>query len=119
MILVVDDNPLQALTRKAILSTAGLEAETAHTAEAAFEAIERDSAHAINLVVTDHVMPGRSGSHFVRLVWQRRQGLPILILTGLAEAEEDYAGLDVTFRLKPIPPSELIDLAKRLSTPSA
>lgn len=119
MILVVDDNPVQALTRKAILTMAGLEAETVYSAEAACVALENDSAQAIRLVITDHIMPGRSGSHFVRLLWQRRQGLPILVLTGLAEAEDDYEGLDVTFRVKPIPPSELISLARGLSQSAA
>ena len=115
MILVVDDNPVQALTRKAILSGAGLEAQTAYSADAAFEALEGDCGGVITLVITDHVMPGESGSHFVKALWERRQDLPIIVLSGMAEAEEDYAGLDITFRSKPIQPSELIALATQMS----
>ena len=117
MILVVDDNPVQALTRKAILAGAGLEAETAHSADAAFAAIERDGARAITLVITDHIMPGESGCCFVKRLWELRTGLPVMVLSGMAEAEDDYAGLDVTFRAKPIRPSELISLATSLSLP--
>ncbi len=117
MILVVDDNPVQALTRKAILARAGLEVVTVYSAAAAFAALDGDRAGAITLVITDHIMPGESGSCFVKRLWERRTGLPVMVLSGLAEAEEDYAGLDITFRAKPILPSELIDLASRLSTP--
>lgn len=117
MILVVDDNPVQALTRKAILEGAGFDTATVYSADAAFQAIEHDQSSSINLVITDHIMPGESGSHFVEHLWQRRKGLPVLVLSGLIEAEEEYAGLGVTFRAKPIRPSELIALASELTVP--
>ncbi len=116
VILVVDDNPVQALTRKAILNRAGLEVRTAYSAEAAFDALQTDEKREINLVITDHIMPGESGHHFVERLWERRAGLSVMVLSGLAEAEADYEGLDITFRAKPILPSELVALATRLST---
>lgn len=115
MILVVDDNPVQALTRKAILNRAGLEVRTAYSAEAAFDALQTDEKREINLVITDHIMPGESGHHFVERLWERRAGLSVMVLSGLAEAEADYEGLDITFRAKPILPSELVALATKLS----
>ena len=115
VILVVDDNPVQALTRKAILNRAGLEVRTAYSAQAAFAALETDANCEINLIITDHIMPGESGHHFVELLWERRAGLSVMVLSGLAEAEADYEGLDVTFRSKPILPSELLALATKLS----
>jgi CheY-like chemotaxis protein len=116
VILVVDDNPVQALTRKAILNRAGLEVQTAYSAAAAFQALENDAARAITLVITDHIMPGESGCHFVTRLWERRIGLAVMVLSGLAEAECEYEGLNVTFRAKPILPSELVTLATQLST---
>ncbi|MHB1937350.1 MAG: response regulator [Acidobacteriaceae bacterium] len=115
MILVVDDNPVQALTRKAILSRAGMEVYTAYSADAAFVAIDSDERHEINLVITDHIMPGESGHHFVERIWERRADLSVMVLSGMAEAEADYEGLNITFRAKPILPSELVALATRLS----
>ena len=115
VILVVDDNPVQALTRKAILNRAGLEVRTAYSADAAFDALETDQNREINLVITDHIMPGESGCHFVERLWERRAGLSVMVLSGLAEAEADYEGLDVTFRCKPILPSDLVALATKLS----
>jgi len=115
VILVVDDNPIQALTRKAILNRAGLEVQTAYSAGAAFEALDRDVNHAITLVITDHIMPGESGCHFVMRLWERRAALSVMVLSGLAEAEAEYEGLNITFRSKPILPTELVALATRLS----
>ena len=115
MILVVDDNPVQAITRKAILNRAGLEVRTVYSAEAAFDALDSDENRDINLVITDHIMPGESGCHFVERLWERRAGLSVMVLSGLPEAEADYKALDITFRAKPIPPSELVALATKLS----
>jgi DNA-binding response OmpR family regulator len=52
-------------------------------------------------------MPNVSGDAFVR---QLRQisSLPVIVVTGMAEAEEEYSGLDVTFLHKPCPPEDLI-----------
>ncbi|MEO6966511.1 MAG: response regulator [Acidobacteriaceae bacterium] len=115
MILVVDDNPVQALTRKTILNRAGLEVQTAYSAEEAFATLDRDESDAITLVITDHIMPGESGSHFVTRLWDRRAGLAVMVLSGMAEAEDEYAGLDITFRAKPILPADLVSLATKLS----
>ena len=119
MILVVDDNPVQALTRKAILARAGFEVHTVGSADAAFDALDRDAVHAIGLIITDHIMPGECGSHFIERLWQRRADVPVMVLSGMAEAESEYANLDVTFRAKPIQPSELIDLARQMCLPEA
>lgn len=114
MILLVDDNPVQALTRKAILARAGFQVKVAYSAEAAFHELDEDPEKRIGLVITDHIMPGESGSHFVHRLWDRRVDLPVMVLSGMAEAESEYAGLEITFRAKPIQPQELIRLAGAL-----
>jgi DNA-binding response OmpR family regulator len=40
----------------------------------------------------------------------------VLVLSGLAEAEDEYQDLDVMFRLKPFPPDELLALVRSLLT---
>jgi hypothetical protein len=39
------------------------------------------------------------------------------VLSGLPEAELEYQGMDVLFRLKPIQPQELIDLSRTMLFP--
>jgi len=38
----------------------------------------------------------------------------VVVLSGLAEAEDDYDDLDVIFRVKPFPPDELLALVRSL-----
>ena len=38
----------------------------------------------------------------------------MLVISGLEEAEEEYAGLDVTFRMKPLLPDNLLETVKQL-----
>lgn len=110
-VLLVDDNPLQLSVREAVLRTAGFEVSVATTAESALATLRvfRDR---IGVVVTDHLMPGCSGSELVRRIRELNLWLPVIVLSGLPEAEPEYAGLDVIFRPKPIPPPELIDLLR-------
>ena len=41
----------------------------------------------IQLVITDHLMPGMSGSEFVRELRKTHPALPVLVISGLEEAE--------------------------------
>ena len=67
----------------------------------------------IKTVVTDHIMPETSGAEFVRMLRKVNPEVPVIVVTGLAEAEDEYAGLNVTFRQKPCPPMELIALVRQ------
>ena len=66
----------------------------------------------IGVVVTDHLMPDCSGSELVRQIRASNDWLPVIVLSGLAEAESEYEGLEVVFRPKPLPPPELIELVR-------
>lgn len=66
----------------------------------------------IGVVVTDHVMPGCSGSELVQQIRASDNWVPVIVLSGLLEAESEYQGLEVIFRAKPIPPAELIELVR-------
>jgi DNA-binding response OmpR family regulator len=57
-------------------------------------------------------MPVHSGSDLVRAIRAENNWLPIIVLSGLPEAMAEYEGLDVVFRVKPLPPAELIELVR-------
>jgi len=63
--------------------------------------------------VTDHVMPDVSGAGLVKSLRAIRPEIPVIVITGLAEAEEEYRGLRVEFRQKPVSPRDLIELVRR------
>jgi len=110
-ILLIDDNPLQLRIREAVLRNAGFQVRLATTAESALGVL-RSAGDFIGVVVTDHVMPDCSGSELVRLIRAENNLLPIIVLSGLPEAFGEYEGLDVVFRAKPFPPTELIELVR-------
>jgi DNA-binding response OmpR family regulator len=109
--LLIDDDPIQLRIREAVLREAGVEVCTATTPDSAVGLLRSD-AEGIGVVVTDHIMPQASGSEFVRRLRAVNTSVPVLVVSGLAEAEDEYEGLNVTFRQKPCPPLELIALVR-------
>src|SRR6202042_870694 len=108
-LLLIDDNAVQAATRQTILKRAGYFVIAALNPARALEQFQTgEFPSEINLVITDHLMPGMNGSEFVRILRKTHPKLPILVISGLEEAELEYAGLNVTFRMKPLLPDNLL-----------
>ena len=62
----------------------------------------------IGLIITDHLMPEMSGAEFVHELRSTHAAIPVMVISGLEEAETEYAGMNVLFRLKPLLPDELL-----------
>ena len=108
-VLLIDDNAVQAATRQAILSRSGYFVIAVLNAELALERLRAGEFPVeIGLVITDHIMPGMMGSEFVRELRRTHPTIPVMVISGLEEAEAEYEGLDVRFRLKPLPPDNLL-----------
>ena len=119
-ILLIDDNAVQAATRQAILKRAGYFVIAVLNPERALEQFRANEYPApINLILTDHIMPGMNGSEFVKKLREFEPDIPVLVISGMAEAEEEYAGLNINFRLKPLPPDNLLASVHRLVETSA
>jgi DNA-binding NtrC family response regulator len=114
-ILLIDDNAVQAATRQTILRRAGYFVIAALNPVRALEQIQSgDLAEEIGLVITDHLMPGMNGADFVRALRKTHPTMPVLVISGLEEAEQEYAGLNVTFRMKPLLPDNLLETVKQM-----
>jgi DNA-binding response OmpR family regulator len=112
-VLLIDDSPLQLRVREAVLRDAGFEVCIATTAESAHALLRSGPiGDSVGVIVTDHMLPGASGADFVRQLRQIKPTVPVIVITGLPEAESQYTGLNVVFRQKPCPPSELIALVR-------
>jgi DNA-binding response OmpR family regulator len=114
-LLLIDDNALQLSIREAVLRNAGFTVCVATTADSALATL-RILGERISLVITDHIMPGRNGVEFVRELRQENDWVPVIVLSGLPEAESEYEGLNIVFRQKPAPPPELIALIRACLT---
>ena len=108
-ILLIDDEQAHLRIREAVLRDAGFSVSTAGDASSAL-ALLRDPEFSarVGLIITDHVMPGASGAAFVRILRTLNPAVPVLIMTGMVEAEEEYSGLNVSMLQKPCPPPDLI-----------
>jgi DNA-binding response OmpR family regulator len=104
---------LQLRVREAVLRDAGMEVDVATTAESAMALLRSDTGTQIGTIVTDHIMPGASGADFVRALREIKPAVPVIVISGMAEAENEYDGLDISFRTKPCPPPELIALVRK------
>jgi DNA-binding response OmpR family regulator len=108
-VLLIDDNAVQAATRQTILKRAGYFVIAALNPRRALDQFQNERfPEKIGLVITDHMMPEMSGSQFVRELRVTHPTVPVLVISGLEEAEEEYAGLNVLFRLKPLLPDKLL-----------
>ncbi len=108
-VLVIDDNATQLCVRKAVLRGAGFSVLTAASAEQALDLLHDHIATAdLRVILTDHVLPGASGDAFVRELREFSPSVPVLVISGMDEAEQKYAGLEVIFLHKPCAPEDLI-----------
>lgn len=83
-ILVVDDQPVLCDILGMYLTKDSHEVESAHDSD---EALEKFSAGTFDLVITDHVMPGRSGTELAAMIKERSPGTSVFLLTGYADAQ--------------------------------
>jgi CheY-like chemotaxis protein len=119
-VLLIDDNAVQAATRQTILKRAGYFVIAALNPQRALEQFRNSEfPEEINLVITDHIMPGMSGAEFIRELRKLKPTLPVLVISGMEEAEAEYADLDVLFRVKPLLPDNLLASVHRLVPPQA
>jgi CheY-like chemotaxis protein len=89
-ILVVDDDPLVLANTAAVLEDLGHRVRSAASGEAALAEMAADGA--VDLIVTDQLMPGMTGVQLATRIRAIAPAMPILIVSGFAEFGEDDAG---------------------------
>ncbi len=111
-VLLLDDDPSQLKTRELILRSAGMLISIATTPESALATL-RVTSNKVGAVVTDHLLQGQTGADFVRELRTFNPTIPVLVLSGMADIEPEYAGMNAEIRQKPLPPEELIRLVRQ------
>ena len=106
--LLVDDEDLVRLSTADMLIDLGYAVVEAQSAEEALKLIDRGLKP--DVLITDHLMPGMSGTDLARILQESRPGTKVLVVSGYAEAEgvaPDLARLTQPFRS--------VDLVKSLA----
>ena len=97
--LLVDDEDLVRLSTADMLKDLGFAVIEAETGEDALRIIEKGER--IDLLVTDHLMPGICGTELTHRVRASNPGLPVLLVSGYAEGQgvdADLPRLNKPFR---------------------
>ena len=89
-ILCVDDEETPRILRKLILQKQGYQVITAASGVEALEVLERAN---INLVLSDQMMPGMTGTELTKSVKAKRPTMPVILISGVNEipADSGYA----------------------------
>src|SRR6202453_2580622 len=83
-ILLIDDNAVQAATRQTILKRAGYSVIPALSPTRALELFRnQDFPSPIDLIITDHIMPGMNGSEFITRLREFEPNIPVLVISGM------------------------------------
>ena len=114
--LLVDDEEIVRLAASEMLNDLGYKVIEATSGEEALALL--DGGSRIDVVVSDHLMPGMTGSELARALRDRWPDLPVLIVSGYAEAEgvaPDLARLTKPFRTETLAASlsKLIQISDR------
>jgi CheY-like chemotaxis protein len=114
-ILLVDDEPLQALVRKSILEKRFASVRrVADAAEALCLIEQRIFSENLGLVISGHHAPGIGGPAFVAELHARLPEVPVLVLGDQAESASDYKDPGVRFLPRRAGNQELVAVAGEL-----
>jgi DNA-binding NtrC family response regulator len=105
IILCVDDEQVPLMLRKLVLERAGYEVITAGSAMQAREIV---ASRPVTLVLSDHLMPGSTGTELAREIKASRPELPVILYSGVNEVPGDAGCVDL-FLSKVAGPAVLCD----------
>lgn len=86
IILCVDDEPNSLVLRKLVLQKAGYEVLTANSAVAALDVL---ASSRVDLVLSDQLMPGVTGTELARQIKDKWPSLPVILISGVNEIPPD------------------------------
>ena len=90
-ILCVDDEETPRTLRKLILQKQGYQVVTAASGAEALELLNRMK---IDLVLSDQMMPGMTGTELTKSVKAMRPAMPVILISGVNEIPEDASYAD-------------------------
>jgi CheY-like chemotaxis protein len=90
-ILCVDDETIPLTLRKSVLEKSGFHVIAVDTGKRALEILDREK---VDLVLTDFLMPGISGTELAREIKRRQPRLPVVLFSGVNEIPEDSNSAD-------------------------
>ena len=117
VILCIDDEPNILVLRQMLLSIAGYNVLTATGPETALEIF---ASNQVDLVITDQLLPGRSGTEIAAEMKRLKPEVPILLFSGMMDLPATMEHVDLVLT-KGMTPREFLtrieEVAARRSSP--
>lgn len=115
-ILIVEDEPVQAMKLQFVLEQAGF---TVHSADNGMDALSFLDANPVDLVISDVMMPEMDGYALCRKIRQspEKKKCLVVLLTSQADPSDVLSGLSVgadNYIMKPWDPKDLITRVKQI-----
>jgi len=85
-ILCVDDEEVPRMLRKLVLQKQGYKVVTAASGKEALILLDEGG---INLVLSDQLMPGMSGTELTKAIKADRPEMPVILISGVNEIPQD------------------------------
>jgi CheY-like chemotaxis protein len=92
LILCVDDEENQLAVRKLVLESKGYAVLTAASGRDALAVLAQ---HPVDLVLSDHLMPGLTGAELARQIKAQKPELPVILISAVNEIPADAANADL------------------------
>jgi CheY-like chemotaxis protein len=92
LILCVDDEENQLAVRKLVLESKGYAVLTAPSGQQALALLAQ---HSVDLVLSDHLMPGLTGAELARQIKAQKPELPVILISAVNEVPADAAYADL------------------------
>ena len=115
-LLLVDDDPMPRETLSTLLQGEGFQVTAAATGEAA-EKILKEARPPFDLVITDLVMPGKSGMDVLKTALKMNPSCTVLVLTGFGSVREATEAMEIgafDFVTKPMQIDQFRNTLRRL-----
>jgi CheY-like chemotaxis protein len=90
-ILCVDDEDIPRMLRKLILQKQGYKVLVASSGKEALEVLEQGG---INLVLSDQMMPGMTGTELIKSIKASNPAMPAILISGVNEIPADAVYAD-------------------------
>lgn len=121
-VLVVDDDPSSLIFLEGVLAGRGAHVTTAESVDLACAILEREGVEHFGAVITDCLMPVKTGIDLLRWVGERDPSLATVIITAGTErqiAAESLRGGACDFLEKPVGAAVLVEAVQRAITLTA
>ena len=113
-VLVVDDDPNIVKTYKLVLESVGYSVDTARNG---IEALFKSKKVHHDLIIIDMNLPDMLGNQLADQIRQEKPDIKIIMITGYSSYMEELDKLNIDKMLvKPIPPEDLVEIAKKTLT---